>query len=199
MSKYHLSYHISKALQCHSVPCPPTVDALMPKTVFFLCVCIHIRSNASLPLDSVETLYRHFTEALQLAEDQRFAHEYGDTTAADKQRGAAGQTTAKETLNEDSSSVGKFNERPDMEFTGKISPLIPREDNIGSSYWTLENLATESWHDTVDTVTVGPKMKSADSKVNCGSFHSFATKGKMTSANLKKAAVSNHRDPDLKK
>ncbi|XP_053175450.1 leucine-rich repeat and IQ domain-containing protein 1 [Scomber japonicus] len=191
---------------------PPAVQQVSPASGSFLALCQaqlqqacdlqqqhnEELSNASLPLDSVETLYRHFTEALQLAEDQRFAHEYGDTTAADKQRGAADQTTAKETLNEDSSSAGKFNERPDMEFTGKISPLIPREDNISSSYWTLENLATESWHDTVDTVTVGPKMKSADSKVNCGSFHSFATKGKMTSANLKKAAVSNHRDPDLK-
>ncbi|CAK6954551.1 leucine-rich repeat and IQ domain-containing protein 1 [Scomber scombrus] len=191
---------------------PPAVQQVRPASGSFLALCQaqlqqtcdllqqhnEELSNASLPLDSVETLCRHFTEALQLAEDQRFAHEYGDTTAADKQRGAAGQTTAEETHNEDSSSAGKFNECPDMEFTGKMSPLIPREDNISSSYWTLENLSTESWHDTLDTVTVGPKMKSADSKVNCGSFHSFATKGKMTSANLKKAAVSNHRDPDLK-
>ncbi|XP_062276790.1 leucine-rich repeat and IQ domain-containing protein 1 [Scomber scombrus] len=191
---------------------PPAVQQVRPASGSFLALCQaqlqqtcdllqqhnEELSNASLPLDSVETLCRHFTEALQLAEDQRFAHEYGDTTAADKQRGAAGQTTAEETLDEDSSSAGKFNECPDMEFTGKMSPLILREDNISSSYWTLENLSTESWHDTLDTVTVGPKMKSADSKVNCGSFHSFATKGKMTSANLKKAAVSNHRDPDLK-
>lgn len=160
-------------------------------------MCIYIYSNASLPLDSLETLCRHFTKALQLAEEHRFAHEYGDTTIADKQRGA-GQTTPDETVDEESSSAGKFNEHPNVEFTGKISPLIPSVDNISSSYWTLENLATESWHDTLDTVTAGPKMKSADSRVNCGSFHSSATKGKMTSTNLKKAAVSNYQDPELK-
>lgn len=167
----------------------------MPKTVYF-CVCICIHSNTSFPLDSVKTSCRYFTKALQLAEDQRFAHEYGDTTVADKQRGA-GQTTLEETLDEDSSSAEKLNEPPKMEFTGKVSPLIPREDNIRSSYCTFEeNLSTESRHDTLDTLTVGPKMKSA---VSSGSFQSFATKGKMTSANLKKAAVSNYQDLDLKK
>ncbi|XP_042267634.1 leucine-rich repeat and IQ domain-containing protein 1 [Thunnus maccoyii] len=155
-------------------------------------------SNASFSLDSVKTCCRHFTEALQLAEDQRFAHEYGDTTAADKQRGS-GQTTPDEALDEESSSAGKLNERPGMEFTGKVSPLIPREDSIRSSYRTFEeNLATDSWHGALDTVTAGPEMKSAVFKVNSGSFHSFTTKREMTSASLKKAAVSNHQDLDLK-
>ncbi|XP_044212453.1 leucine-rich repeat and IQ domain-containing protein 1 [Thunnus albacares] len=155
-------------------------------------------SNASFSLDSVKTSCRHFTEALQLAEDQRFAHEYGDTTAADKQRGS-GQTTPDEALDEESSSAGKLNERPGMEFTGKVSPLIPREDSIRSSYRTFEeNLATDSWHGALDTVTAGPEMKSAVFKVNSGSFHSFTTKREMTSASLKKAAVSNHQDLDLK-
>ncbi|KAM7397159.1 hypothetical protein PAMP_020152 [Pampus punctatissimus] len=131
-------------------------------------------SNTSLPLDSVKTWCQHFTKALQLAEDQRFAHEYGDTTAADKQR-CAGQTTPEETLDEDISSTGKLNEHPEMEFTGKVSPLISRKDNIRSSYWTFgKNLATESRHDTLDNVTAGP------------------------SASLKTAAVSNPQDLELK-
>eukprot|EP00064_Thunnus_orientalis_P008967 superscaffoldBa00001104_g8990 len=155
-------------------------------------------SNASVSLDSVKTCCRHFTEALRLAEDQRFAHEYGDTTAADKQRGS-GQTTPDEALDEESSSAGKLNERPGMEFTGKVSPLIPREDSIRTSYRTFEeNLATDGWHGALDTVTAGPEMKSAVFKVNSGSFHSFTTKREMTSASLKKAAVSNHQDLDLK-
>ncbi|XP_067446704.1 leucine-rich repeat and IQ domain-containing protein 1 [Thunnus thynnus] len=155
-------------------------------------------SNASFSLDSVKTCCRHFTEALRLAEDQRFAHEYGDTTAADKQRGS-GQTTPDEALDEESSSAGKLNERPGMEFTGKVSPLIPREDSIRTSYRTFEeNLATDSWHGALDTVTAGPDVKSAVFKVNSGSFHSFTTKREMTSASLKKAAVSNHQDLDLK-
>ncbi|KAM7415136.1 hypothetical protein PAMA_019791 [Pampus argenteus] len=132
-------------------------------------------SHASFPLDSVKTSCQHFTKALQLAEDQRFAHEYGDTTAADKQR-RAGQTTPEKTLDEDISSTGKLNEHPEMEFTGKVSTLISRKDNIRSSYWTFgKNLATESQqHDTLDNITAGP------------------------SASLKTAAVSNHQDLELK-
>ncbi|XP_043980998.1 leucine-rich repeat and IQ domain-containing protein 1 isoform X2 [Gambusia affinis] len=36
--------------------------------------------NASSSLDAMKSCCHHFTQALQLAEDQRFAHEYGDIT-----------------------------------------------------------------------------------------------------------------------
>lgn len=35
-------------------------------------------------MDVVKTCCRNFSEALQLATDQRYAHEYGDTAAAEK-------------------------------------------------------------------------------------------------------------------
>ncbi|KAM9854837.1 leucine-rich repeat- and IQ domain-containing protein 1 [Aulostomus maculatus] len=100
-------------------------------------------SNASLSLDAVQISCRHFSKALQLAEDQRFAHEYGDITAADEQR-AAGQTTSEKTLEEDSSSTGTLVKHPEIEFTGKASPVISNSDNIRCSDWTLEKPVTES-------------------------------------------------------
>ncbi|XP_023285247.1 leucine-rich repeat and IQ domain-containing protein 1 [Seriola lalandi dorsalis] len=49
-------------------------------------------SNASPHLDAVKSSCRHFAETLKLAVDQRFAHEYGDTTVS------AGRTTPEKTL-----------------------------------------------------------------------------------------------------
>ncbi|KAG7523003.1 leucine-rich repeat and IQ domain-containing protein 1 [Solea senegalensis] len=53
-------------------------------------------SNASSPLDAVKCSCRHFTETLQLAVEQRFAHEYGDTTVS-----TLGQTAVEKTADMD--------------------------------------------------------------------------------------------------
>ncbi|XP_058500376.1 leucine-rich repeat and IQ domain-containing protein 1 isoform X2 [Solea solea] len=54
-------------------------------------------SNASSPLDAVKCSCRHFTETLQLAVEQRFAHEYGDTSVS-----TLGQTAVEKTADMDS-------------------------------------------------------------------------------------------------
>ncbi|XP_037624583.1 leucine-rich repeat and IQ domain-containing protein 1 isoform X1 [Sebastes umbrosus] len=151
-------------------------------------------SNASSSLDAVKTSCRHFTEALQLAKDQRFAHEYGDTSVADKHR-AAGQTTPEETLDMDSTNAEKRTERPEMESTGKVQPVLPNRDRC--SYWTFEKSAAESWHDTFNTVTTGPTKGPLARKANSGDVHSSATKIKTTLYNLEMAPVSSHQDLDL--
>ncbi|XP_045894101.1 leucine-rich repeat and IQ domain-containing protein 1 isoform X2 [Micropterus dolomieu] len=154
-------------------------------------------SNASSSLDAVKTSCRHFTEALQLAKDQRFAHEYGDTTVADKCR-AAGQATPKETIDIDSPNAEEVIECPEIESTGKIPPVIPDRNNIKCSYWTFEgNSSAESQHETFDNVRTGPKTGPTVSKANSGSVHSLTTKGKTISSNLEMAPVSNHQDLDL--
>uniref|UniRef100_UPI003AAAAA7D leucine-rich repeat- and IQ domain-containing protein 1 n=1 Tax=Centroberyx gerrardi TaxID=166262 RepID=UPI003AAAAA7D len=100
-------------------------------------------SGASSPLGAVKTSCRHFTEALQLAEDQRFAHEYGDTTVSDTHR-AADQTPPEETLHTDSTDATKLTERPEMESPGnreahEVPALSPAGDNGRSR--TFENTA----------------------------------------------------------
>ncbi|XP_051238281.1 leucine-rich repeat and IQ domain-containing protein 1 isoform X1 [Dicentrarchus labrax] len=154
-------------------------------------------SDASSSLDAVKTSCRYFTEALQLAMDQRFDHEYGDTTVADKHR-AAGRTIAEETLDIDSTNVEKHAERPEMESTGKVPPIIPKRGNIRCSSWTFDKKsAAESRHDTFDNVTAGPKTGPTVSKANSGSVHSLATKGRTISANSEMAPVSKHQNLDL--
>lgn len=159
------------------------------KNSVFLRAYVH--SDASSSLDAAKTSCRHFTEALQLAEDQRFAHEYGDTVVADKHR-AAGQTTPEETLDMDTANAVKRTERPVMESTGKVPPIIPNRDNIRCSSWTFEEKsAAESRHDTFDTVATGPKTGPKVNKTNSGSV--------TIPSNLEMAPVSNHQSLDLQK
>ncbi|KAI3371010.1 hypothetical protein L3Q82_023660, partial [Scortum barcoo] len=190
---------------------PPAVQQVSSASGSFLTFCQaqlqqtcdlqqrHSRelSNASSSLDAVETSCRHFTEALQLAEDQRFAHEYGDTSVADK-HGAAGQTAAEETLDLKVTDIGRCTERPEMESNGKAPPVIPKRDNMRCSAWTFEEKsAADSRHDTFDTVT-DSKMEPAIKKIDSGSVHSLAKEGKPISSNLNIASVSNHQNLDVK-
>ncbi|XP_075946114.1 leucine-rich repeat- and IQ domain-containing protein 1 [Anarhichas minor] len=179
--------------QTDSFLTPPAVQQLSPASGSFLEFCQaqlqqtrdlqqqHSRelSSASSSLDAVKTSCRHLTEVLQLATDQRFAHEYGDTTVADTHR-AAGRTTPEEV---DSNRAEKRTERTEMESAGKVPPVLPNR----RSYW--------SRHDTFDPV--GPKTGPTVSKAISGSVHSSATKMKTTSSSLEVAPVSNNQDLDL--
>ncbi|GLD61605.1 leucine-rich repeat and IQ domain-containing protein 1, partial [Lates japonicus] len=137
-------------------------------------------SNASSHLDVVRSSCRHFAETLKLAEEQRFAQEYGDTSVS------AGQTTPEKALERDRASTEKLAEHSETESTETVPPVIPSRNNISCSYGTLET--AESWHDTLNTVTT----------VLNPSLHSFATKGKSSSSHLDLAPVSNHQALDLK-
>ncbi|KAI4825919.1 hypothetical protein KUCAC02_021579, partial [Chaenocephalus aceratus] len=134
-------------------------------------------SNASSSLDAVKSSCRHFAEALQLAEDQRYAHEYGDTTVT------AGATTPEETLDMDSSNTEDHRE---MESTGRVSPGLPNRDDTRCSNWTFEDkYAAEIQHHTFNTVATRPHTGPR-------SVHPSTT-----SSNLIMAPVSNHEDLNL--
>ncbi|XP_070828691.1 leucine-rich repeat- and IQ domain-containing protein 1 [Chaetodon trifascialis] len=161
-------------------------------------------SNASSSVDAVEASCRHFAEALQLATDQRFAHEYGDTTVADKHR-AAGQTIPEETLDVSGTNAEKCTKGPETGSTAKVLSVIPNRDaaqsfithhNIRCSAWTFdEKSAAERHHgDTFTCPQTGPTV----CKVNFGSVHSLASKSKTIPSNHKMAPVSTHQDLDLK-
>lgn len=142
--------------------------------------CVYVHSKASSSLDAVRSFCQHFTETLKLAEEQRFAHEYGDTTVS------AGQTAPEETA-----AMERTNAE---EFTGnsqKVSPAdISIRNDIKCSYWTFEEKSsTESWPHTLDTVKTIPKT----------GLHSLTTRENASPFNIKTAALSNHQDLDLKK
>ncbi|KAM7002330.1 uncharacterized protein lrriq1 [Tautogolabrus adspersus] len=154
--------------------------------------------KASSPLDALKTSCRHFTEALQLAEDQRFAHEYGDTTVSDRHK-AAGPTTPEETTDMGCISIEKHTEQTEMEATDKAPAVIPNRDNIRCSYWTLEEKSAEKiQHDTSDSVPAGLKMGLNASIANSDSEYTVATKSKSSSSSdFEVAPVSNHQDLEL--
>ncbi|XP_010775034.1 leucine-rich repeat and IQ domain-containing protein 1-like, partial [Notothenia coriiceps] len=141
-------------------------------------------SNASSSLDAVKSSCRHFTEALQLAEDQRYAHEYGDTTVT------AGATTPEGTLDMDSSNTGNHRE---MESTGHVSPVLPNRDNTRCSNWAFEDkYAAEIQHNTFNTVATHPHTGPTVREANSESVHPSTT-----SSNIEMAPVSNHENLNL--
>ncbi|KAF7641400.1 hypothetical protein LDENG_00282450, partial [Lucifuga dentata] len=109
-----------------------------------------LRFKTSSPLDTINVSCRHFADALQLAEDQRFAHEYGDAAVSDKRR-ASGQTTPEETPD-----AGRANaaESPGNAEACEVPSVIPRRDNAGFRRRTLEEESAEKHQDTSDTETL---------------------------------------------
>ncbi|XP_065813308.1 leucine-rich repeat and IQ domain-containing protein 1 [Labrus bergylta] len=194
-----------------SSPSPPAVQQVSLASDSFLAFCQaqlqqthdlqkqHSRelSKASSPLDALKTSCRHFTEALQLAEDQRFAHEYGDTTVSDRHK-AGGPTTPEETTDMGPISAEKHTEPTEMEATDKAPAVIPNRDNIRCSYWTLEEKSVAKIQDSSDCVTAGVKMGLNANIANSDSEHTVTTKSKSRiSSDFEVAAVSNHQDLEL--
>ncbi|XP_049928435.1 leucine-rich repeat and IQ domain-containing protein 1 isoform X1 [Epinephelus moara] len=192
--------------QTDSVLTPPVVQQFSSASGSFLMFCQtqlqqtqdlqqrHSRelSDASSSLDALKTSCRHSSEALQLAEEQRFAHEYGDTTVTDKHR-ATSQTTPEDTPDVDHNSTEKSTELQGMESTGKVPQFVPHGDR--RSYWSSEEKsAAESQHNGFHSVTAGPKTGLTVGKANSGSVHSSATRGKTSSSSLDMVPVSNHQN-----
>ncbi|XP_029991505.1 leucine-rich repeat and IQ domain-containing protein 1 [Sphaeramia orbicularis] len=146
---------------------PPGVHHLSPASGSFLSLCqlqlqqIHDLqqhcstrlSAASSSLDAVQISCQHFTQALQLAEEHRLAHEHGDTSGWDTH-----ETTVQTT--EDSRAEGTT-ERPHVDPEGRTSP---------AGCWTSETFSTEQLYNTVPT---RPVKKIEDSTV-----HPLATERK---------------------
>lgn len=89
-------------------------------------------------MDIAKTSCRNFAEALQLATDQRYAHEYGDTAVTEAPE-AEGQN---ELSAEDGCSANSSDCR-EM-FAGKVSSYTPSRSDIRGSEWTSEQKPAES-------------------------------------------------------
>ncbi|XP_039882822.1 leucine-rich repeat and IQ domain-containing protein 1 [Simochromis diagramma] len=166
---------------------PPAVQQVSSASDCFLTFCQaqlqqtqnlqqhHSREHSRLafPFNDVQSFCRHFSMTLKLAEDQRFAHEYGETTVSDE-HWAASQTAPEKTL--DSVIGEELMDCRDIESTNKLPPVFPNRDIMRCSYWNFdETPATESHYDTF-----GPKQ------------------GPATFFSDEKASVSSHQDLNLK-
>lgn len=137
-----------------------------------LCVCWCVRSKATSPLDAAKTSCRHFAEALQLAADHRFAHEFGDTTVAEKD------------LNHTYSA--------ETEPGGEAPPFIPDGDRIRRSDPTSD---ATSAADGCTQDPAGPETERTVGEADCGDAQCSAGNGNSPDV----APESNHRDLDLPK
>ncbi|CAG5957588.1 unnamed protein product, partial [Menidia menidia] len=95
--------------------------------------------RASSPLDAVKSFSRHFAEAQKLAEDQRFAHEYGDTTVSENT--AAVQTIAEKASNVDLQTGCIY--WPEMDTANKGTAVVQRKNNIRSNSGSFEEKPAE--------------------------------------------------------
>jgi len=135
--------------------------------------------------------------AQKLAEDQRFAHEYGDTTASAEYL-AEGHTTAEKELNIDLAESCIY--YPEMDTNSKRTAVFPSKNNIRCSYSGYEETpAEESLRDTFDIVATDLRTGSAVGKTNSGTVPFFTPNGEKTSFSLDKVFVSSFHDLDLKK
>ncbi|KAM9753236.1 uncharacterized protein lrriq1 [Menidia menidia] len=98
-------------------------------------------SRASSPLDAVKSFSRHFAEAQKLAEDQRFAHEYGDTTVSENT--AAVQTIAEKASNVDLQTAEGCIYWPEMDTASKGTAVVQRKNNIRSNSGSFEEKPAE--------------------------------------------------------
>lgn len=142
----------------------------------FSSVCVH--SVASSSLDAAERSYRHFAEALRLAERQRFAHEYGDAAVAEN-HGDAGPKQ----LAVDVTLSSELREGPGTELAGSPPPVVVNRDILRCGGCTVDKKPpAEGRHQITSDAhpSTGPRV----TKPNSGVVHSIATKTKTVPATL---------------
>ncbi|XP_047209280.1 leucine-rich repeat and IQ domain-containing protein 1 isoform X2 [Girardinichthys multiradiatus] len=139
--------------------------------------------NASSSLDAMKSCCHLFTMSLQLAEDQRFAHEYGDNAVSEEHMDV-GQTIPEKTLDIDSKSLGMLTDSLKTESTIRRPFDNPSRDKNRHNYFHFENTPDEkSRQDTFGCVTTGQRS-TTESNVARGLIHFLPSKGERTSTSL---------------
>ncbi|XP_027882394.1 leucine-rich repeat and IQ domain-containing protein 1 isoform X1 [Xiphophorus couchianus] len=128
--------------------------------------------NASSSLDAMKSCCHHFTQALQLAEDQRFAHEYGDITLS------AVQARPEKPPDMDGRSLGKLTDSLKTE-SATIRPPDSR-NQPGRSEDTPDE---KNPQDTFGSVTTGQRS-TTESNVARGFVDFLPSYGERTSTSL---------------
>ncbi|XP_038163329.1 leucine-rich repeat and IQ domain-containing protein 1 [Cyprinodon tularosa] len=144
--------------------------------------------NASLSLDAVKSCCHYFTLALQLAEDQRFAHEH-DVTAMSAEHMDEGQTTSEKTLHM-SRSLGKLTDSLKTESAFRRPPDNLSREKDGHIHYHSEDKPNEnSRQETFGGVKTGQRS------ITKSNF----TKGFTLFLSSKEEQTSNSLDEELDK
>ncbi|XP_056138362.1 leucine-rich repeat and IQ domain-containing protein 1 [Lampris incognitus] len=183
------------------VPLPPAVHDGMLLSGSFLAFCqAQLQQTCALQqqhstelrvapsaLEGPKILCRHCKEALQLAEEQRYAHEYGDSAVSEKHEDTV-HTAADLTHDWDDSDAERLGECPEIASlrsseSHKIVPLrLTGDDGRGWSF--QENLTLEQLPDESKSVT---KMALTLSSTNA---NSSSSQENPTPSHLEKAPLT---------
>uniref|UniRef100_A0A087Y250 Uncharacterized protein n=1 Tax=Poecilia formosa TaxID=48698 RepID=A0A087Y250_POEFO len=109
--------------------------------------------NASSSLDAMKSCCHHFTQALQLAEDQRFAHEYGGITVS------AGQAKPEKPPDMDGRSQGKLTDSLKTESSAIRPPDNLSRNQPGRSEDTPDEKSPQDTFGSVTTEVTYAKCK----------------------------------------
>lgn len=127
-------------------------------------------------MDIAKTSCQNFAEALQLATDQRYAHEYGDTAVTE-----APEAEGQNELSEEDGCSANSSDCREM-FAGKVSSYTPSRSDIRGSEWTSEQKPAES------------RLQDACGETKFGEVSFSAKSRKTPSSSLLTAPVTDRED-----
>ncbi|XP_054903291.1 leucine-rich repeat and IQ domain-containing protein 1 isoform X2 [Poeciliopsis prolifica] len=130
--------------------------------------------NASSSLDAMKSCCHHFTQALQLAEDQRFAHEYGNISLS------AVQARPEKPRDMDGRSLGKLTNSVKTESAAVQPPDNLSRNEPGRSEDTADE---KNPQDTFGSVTTGQRS-TTESNVARGFVDFLPSNGERASTSL---------------
>lgn len=145
--------------------------------------CLHVHRQALSSLQVAKISCRHLTEALQLAVQQRFAHEYDDAETEEHwyaRRAALGTAF---------SFTAKLNEFPEMQPSGKS--FVPNRRRNRVNYSTFDQNSAES--------RIQDRLQPAASVVNGGGAQAAVKKEGMIPPHAEVPPVTNHQDQALQR
>lgn len=148
-----------------------------------LFCCLDVHRQASSSLHAAKISCRHLAEALQLAVQQRFAHEYDDSETEKHwyaRQAALGTAFA---------FTAKLHEFPEMQAAGKS--FVPNRGRNRVNYSTFDQNSAES------CIQDGPQP--AVSVVNGGGAQAAVKKQEMIPPNAEVPPVTNHQDQALQR
>lgn len=145
--------------------------------------CVWMFRQASSSLEVAKISCRHLSEALQLAVEQRFAHEYDDRET--EKHWYAHQAA----LGTDFTFTAKLNEFPEMESAGKS--FVPNRGRNRVNYRTFDQNSAESY--------IQDGLQPAVSMVNQGSPQTTGKKEKIILFKPEVPPVTNHQHQALQK
>lgn len=161
--------------------------------------CLFVHSNASSPLAAMKTHCQHFTMALQLAENQRLAHEYGDTIVSD-QHMVTDETMSEKIMDMNCRSSEVITADPKSESNNKLPPVNLGGFNMKCRQQSSEDTPVEEiCPNIIDSVTVDTITEKTISKANSVCIPSLSSKEKTNSLQFDKGPLSSDFNLDLKR